>query len=162
MVVVEHDEAVMRAADNLIEIGPKPGIHGGQLIFNGDYNRILLSDTITGRFLSGRETIDPPKRTRIPSPSHLSTFPPSNLKTLSIYGASKHNLKGVDLHIPQQAFVCLSGVSGSGKSTLLNNVIYQNLTRPKRADYRRPRDDQRYRLHLTAIRCGAHRSEPRQ
>ena len=64
VVVVEHDEAVMRAADNLIEIGPKPGIHGGQLIFNGDYNRILLSDTITGRYLSGRETIDAPKKLR--------------------------------------------------------------------------------------------------
>ncbi len=121
VVVVEHDEAVMRAADNLIEIGPKPGIHGGQLIFNGDYDRILLSDTITGRFLSGRETIDPPKKLR-------------NTKKgpkLSIYGASKHNLKEVDLHIPQQAFVCLSGVSGSGKSTLLNNVIYQNLLAQK-------------------------------
>ncbi|MDG1241355.1 MAG: excinuclease ABC subunit UvrA [Opitutae bacterium] len=121
VVVVEHDEVVMRAADNLIEIGPKPGIHGGQLIFNGDYNRILLSDTITGRFLSGRETIDPPTKLR-------------NTKKgpkLSVYGASKHNLKGIDLHIPQQAFVCLSGVSGSGKSTLLNNVIYQNLLAQK-------------------------------
>ena len=117
VVVVEHDEAVMRAADNLIEIGPKPGIHGGQLIFNGDYNRILLSDTITGRYLSGRETIDAPKKLRDTKKG----------PKLSIYGASKHNLKEVDLHIPQQAFVCLSGVSGSGKSTLLNNVIYQNL-----------------------------------
>ncbi|KRP37986.1 MAG: excinuclease ABC subunit A [Opitutaceae bacterium BACL24 MAG-120322-bin51] len=131
VVVVEHDEAVMRAADNLIEIGPKPGIHGGQLIFNGDYDSILFSDTTTGRFLSGRETIDAPRKTRIPAPANLSTFPASNLKTLSIYGATKHNLNNVDLHIPQQAFVCLSGVSGSGKSTLLNNVIYQNLLAQK-------------------------------
>ncbi len=121
VVVVEHDEAVMRAADNLIEIGPKPGIHGGQLIFNGNYNSILLSDTTTGRYLSGRETIEAPKKLR-------------NTKKaakLSIYGATKHNLNNVDLHIPQQAFVCLSGVSGSGKSTLLNNVIYQNLLAQK-------------------------------
>jgi excinuclease ABC subunit A len=116
VVVVEHDEAVMRAADNLIEIGPKPGVNGGQLTFNGDYNSILFSDTITGRYLSGRETIEIPKELRDTKKG----------PKLSIYGATKHNLNNVDLHIPQQAFVCLSGVSGSGKSTLLNNVIYQN------------------------------------
>ena len=117
VVVVEHDEAIMRAADNLIEIGPCPGIQGGQLTFSGSYIDILKSDTITGRFLSDREHIQPPEK-----PRNAEKAP-----KLSIYGATKNNLNAVDLHIPQQCFVCLSGVSGSGKSTLLNNVIYQNL-----------------------------------
>ena len=121
VVVVEHDEAVMRAADNLIEIGPRPGVNGGQLSFSGDYNSILFSDTHTGRYLSGREQIELPKKRR----------PTADAPLLSIYGASQHNLVNVDIHIPQQRFVCLSGVSGSGKSTLLNNVIYQNLLAQK-------------------------------
>ena len=121
VVVVEHDEAVMRAADHLIEIGPRPGIHGGQLSFSGSYDAILFSDTHTGRFLSGREQIDLPKKRRATKKGPM----------LSIYEASQHNLNKITTHIPQQAFVCLSGVSGSGKSTLLNNVIYQNLIAQK-------------------------------
>ena len=121
VVVVEHDEAVMRAADNLIEIGPKPGIHGGELIFSGDYKSILSSDTTTGRFLSNREKIELPAQPR-------ST---QKAPKLHIHGATKHNLVDISIDIPQQCFVCLSGVSGSGKSTLLNNVIYQNLLAQK-------------------------------
>lgn len=121
VVVVEHDEAVMRCADNLIEIGPEPGIKGGQLVFHGSYSRILKSDTYTGRYLSGREDITPPARRR-----NTKSAP-----KLSIYGATKHNIQQLDLHIPQQRFVCLSGVSGSGKSTLLNNIVYQNLLAQK-------------------------------
>ena len=120
VVVVEHDEAIMRAADNLIEIGPKPGVNGGQLSFQGNYRAILKSDTHTGRFLSGREQIEIPSKRRKP-----------NGPQLSVYSASKHNIEGLDLHLPQQQLVCLSGVSGSGKSTLLNNVIYQNLLAQK-------------------------------
>ena len=129
VVVVEHDEAVMRAADNLIEIGPEPGVNGGQLVFHGNYQRILKANTHTGRFLSGRDDIETPRNRRSDN-SHapLST---RNSKMLSIFGATKHNLKNVDLHLPQQSLVCLSGVSGSGKSTLLNNVIYQNLLAQK-------------------------------
>ena len=121
VVVVEHDEAIMREADNLIEIGPRPGRGGGELSFSGTYKRILKSDTHTGRYLSGRETIDAPDSRRDTNKGPL----------LSIYNASKHNLNDFTVHIPQQSFVCLSGVSGSGKSTLLNNVIYQNLLAQK-------------------------------
>jgi len=121
VVVVEHDEAIMRAADNLVEIGPQPGAQGGQLTFTGSYPKMLQSDTITGRYLSGREQIMPPEKRRAVDKAH----------SLSIYGATKNNLSAVDVHLPQQCFVCLSGVSGSGKSTLLNNVIYQNLLKEK-------------------------------
>ncbi|MEM1221481.1 MAG: excinuclease ABC subunit UvrA [Verrucomicrobiota bacterium] len=131
VVVVEHDEAVMRAADNLIEIGPKPGINGGQLSFHGNYNRILKSNTHTGRFLSGREQIELPAQRRSTDSAPKVRSPKSKVPLLSIYGATKHNLQSIDLHIPQQRFVCFSGVSGSGKSTLLNNVIYQNLLAQK-------------------------------
>lgn len=121
VVVVEHDEAIMREADHLIEIGPRPGRGGGELSFSGSYKRILKSNTHTGRYLSGRETIDAPDSRRDTNKGAL----------LSIYNASKHNLNDLTVHIPQQSFVCLSGVSGSGKSTLLNNVIYQNLLAQK-------------------------------
>jgi len=121
VVVVEHDEAIMRAADHLVEIGPEPGANGGQLTYSGDYNGMLFSQTHTGRFLSGRATIDAPKQRRATKKG----------PQLSIHGASKHNLSDIDVDIPQRAFVCLSGVSGSGKSTLLNNVIYQNLLAQK-------------------------------
>ena len=127
VVVVEHDEAIMRAADNLIEIGPKPGANGGQLTFQGSYQRILKSNTHTGRFLSGREDIEVPGKRRSNIQSSILNDRPSTSPLLSIYGATKHNITDLDLHIPQQQLVCLSGVSGSGKSTLLNNVIYQNL-----------------------------------
>ncbi|MDA9317525.1 ATP-binding cassette domain-containing protein, partial [Puniceicoccaceae bacterium] len=136
VVVVEHDEAIMRAADSLIEIGPEPGINGGQLVFQGNYQSILKSNTHTGRFLSGREAIQIPQERRLtksspPLKRGATKQSPDWGGLLSVYGASKHNLKNIDIHIPQQSFVCLSGVSGSGKSTLLNNVIYQNLLAQK-------------------------------
>jgi excinuclease ABC subunit A len=160
VVVVEHDEAVMRAADNLIEVGPQPGVNGGQLTFHGSYERILKSETHTGRYLSGRDQIEVPEKRRPcaqdrkttndkprhhatnssrrspakadqPPTTDDSTTQPPTTNHLSIYGASKHNIKDLDLHLPQQRLVCFSGVSGSGKSTLLNNVIYQNLLAQK-------------------------------
>ncbi len=117
VVVVEHDEAVMQAADHLVEIGPEPGAKGGQLSFSGPIEKLLTANTLTGRYLAGSEDIPTPKTRR----------PAEDAPRLSIYGATKHNLRDLDLHIPQQRFVCLSGVSGSGKSTLLDQVLYQNL-----------------------------------
>jgi len=144
VVVVEHDDAVMRAADHLVEIGPEPGANGGQLTFSGSYAQILRSRSLTGRYLAGRERLDPPEHRRpVPgapssrsAPTEPSTLrPPSSVldthPTLSLYRATKHNLQDLTLHIPLQRFVCLSGVSGSGKSTLLDNVIYQNLLAQK-------------------------------
>ena len=131
VVVVEHDEAVMRTADHLIEIGPQPGVRGGHMTFSGSYNKILQSATVTGRYLSGRETIPVPKKRRPKSSILDSSLSKVGTPFLSICKATKHNLKDLSIDIPQRRFVCLSGVSGSGKSTLLNNVIYQNLLAKK-------------------------------
>ena len=129
VVVVEHDEAVMRAADNLIEIGPRPGINGGKLSFNGSYDDIIKSDTPHWPLPLGPRANRSPQKRRSKALGRASSEP---MPLLSIYSANKHNIKDLDLHIPQQQLVCLSGVSGSGKSTLLNNVIHQNLLTPEK------------------------------
>lgn len=118
VVVVEHDEPVMRAADQIIEIGPEPGSGGGEVVFQGTPAQIMQRKaSLTGGYLSGRLDIDfsPKKRNA------------RNVSKISIQGASKHNLQRLNASIPLERFVCLSGVSGSGKSTLLNNVIHQGL-----------------------------------
>ncbi|HEU5078600.1 MAG TPA: excinuclease ABC subunit UvrA [Opitutaceae bacterium] len=142
VVVVEHDEAMIRAADHLIEVGPEPGGRGGNIVFQGDIHEMLESDrSITGAYLSGRQRIELPTQRRFVSETTLA--PRSGKKTSAIAGvasapvnspswltfknASKHNLQNVDVRIPLQRLVCLSGVSGSGKSTLLDSVIYQGL-----------------------------------
>ncbi len=118
VVVVEHDEAVMRAADQLIEVGPKPGSSGGEIVFQGTPAAIEKRKTsLTGGYLSGRLSISP----------HTKPRDTKSVPKLTIKGASKHNLSKLGVDIPLQRFVCLSGVSGSGKSTLLNNVIHQGL-----------------------------------
>ncbi|HEY9250992.1 MAG TPA: excinuclease ABC subunit UvrA, partial [Rariglobus sp.] len=118
VVVVEHDEAMIRAADHLIEVGPEPGARGGHIVFEGQLPALLASDAITGRYLSGRESIQIPATRR-----------PVDKKSprLVFRDASKHNLRNVTLSLPLQRLVALSGVSGSGKSTLLDNVIHQGL-----------------------------------
>lgn len=136
VVVVEHDEAIMHAADHLIEIGPEPGERGGYITFQGSHAALLRdSNSLTGRYLSGAQTVVLPKARR---PVALPAFEgrpggfqgvlgKSAQPLLRIHGATKHNLKGLDLQIPLQRLVCLSGVSGSGKSTLLDHVLYQGL-----------------------------------
>ncbi len=119
VVVVEHDEAMIAAADHLIEIGPEPGQAGGEVVYQGELQGMLKSKTsITGRYLSGRASIDAPAKRR-----------PVTRKTsrLKFRGVTKHNLQKVNVDIPLQRLVCLSGVSGSGKSTLLDHGIHQGL-----------------------------------
>ena len=120
VVVVEHDEAVMRAADHLLELGPKPGAEGGRMIFSGTYPQILKSKkSLTGEYLTNKRTISLPKKRRRVTGKTASK--------LSIVGASKNNLVKLNIDIPLQCIVGVSGVSGSGKSTLLSNVIYQGM-----------------------------------
>ena len=121
VVVVEHDEAVMRAADHIVEIGPDPGINGGQLVFNGSYQSILSRHY---RALRPGGTPSPLRRNAAPR-RNATPHPPPSLAPHP--RRQQHNLRALDVSIPQQSLVCLSGASGSGKSTLLNNVIYQNL-----------------------------------
>ncbi len=125
VVVVEHDEAMIRAADHVIEVGPEPGSRGGHIVFEGNIPALLASRTsITGAYFSGRETIPVPALRR-PVPG---ARPPSVASAwLTFTHATKHNLRNLTLRLPLHRFVCLSGVSGSGKSTLLDNVIYQGL-----------------------------------
>ena len=124
VVVVEHDEAMIRAADEVIEVGPEPGNRGGHIVFQGTVSALLhATDCLTGAYLSGRESIHPPVQRRPVSPS----VPSQSTAWLSFAQATKHNLVNLTVRLPLQRLVCLSGVSGSGKSTLLDHVIYQGL-----------------------------------
>jgi excinuclease ABC subunit A len=135
VVVVEHDEAMIRAADHVIEIGPEPGARGGKVVFQGDLPALLAAPhSITGRYLSGRERVEVPAQRRPVAPASSRSSPvagrmpasPSH-PWLSFTNTSKHNIRNLSFELPLQRLVCLSGVSGSGKSTLLDNVIHQGL-----------------------------------
>jgi len=115
VIVVEHDEEAIRLADHIVDIGPGAGVHGGEVVAQGSYADVLKAPrSITGAYLSGRRSIEIPKK------RHKSN-PKMQLKLL---GASGHNLKDVDLTIPAGLFTCITGVSGSGKSTLINDTLY--------------------------------------
>ena len=115
VIVVEHDEDAIREADHIIDIGPGAGVHGGQLIAQGTAKEIMANpNSITGKFLSGEEKIEiPKKRTAL-----------DKSKLLKLKGATGNNLKGVNLEIPVGLFTCITGVSGSGKSTLINDTLF--------------------------------------
>lgn len=130
VIVVEHDEDAIREADHIIDIGPGAGVHGGQVIAQGTAKEIMANpNSITGKFLSGEEKIDiPKKRTAL-----------DKNKLLKLKGATGNNLKGVNLEIPVGLFTCITGVSGSGKSTLINDTLFplaQNaLNRAEKTDF---------------------------
>ncbi len=131
VLVVEHDEGTMRAADHLVDMGPGAGEHGGYVVAEGTADEVArVADSLTGQFLAGTRAIEVPKRRRKPA-GHVR-----------IEGASQHNLKNIDVKIPLGVFCCVTGVSGSGKSTLVNEVLYKAIAN---------------RLHRTRQRAGVHR-----
>ncbi len=117
VIVVEHDEDAIRAADHIVDIGPGAGVHGGEIVAQGKLKDVLSAKrSQTGDFLSGRRSIPVPRKRRAPDPQLL----------LRVLGASGNNLKDVDLEIPAGLFVCVTGVSGSGKSTLINDTLFRH------------------------------------
>jgi excinuclease ABC subunit A len=131
VIVVEHDEGTMRAADHLIDLGPGAGEHGGGVVAEGTAAEVeRVKESLTGQFLAGTRAIEPPKRRRRPS------------GYIEIEGATQHNLADIDVKIPLGVFCCVTGVSGSGKSTLVNEILHKAVAN---------------RLHRAKQRPGAHR-----
>ena len=119
VIVVEHDEETMRAADHLVDFGPGPGVRGGEIVAAGPLKKILAEpNSLTGQYLSGQLTIPVPAERR-----------PRGRKSLAVLGARHNNLKNIDVRFPLQSFICVTGVSGSGKSSLVNDILWQVLNR---------------------------------
>ena len=120
VVVVEHDREIIESADFIIDLGPKAGELGGEVVFTGTHHQLLQSNTLTSKYLSGSEEINIPQHRNL-----------GNGKYISIIGAREHNLKNINVKIPLRNFVCITGVSGSGKSTLVHNVLSNGIKKMK-------------------------------
>jgi len=132
VIVVEHDEQTMRAADHLVDLGPGAGEHGGRIVAQGTAAKVQkVKNSLTGQFLAGTRTVEVPAKRRTPE------------GYVEILGASQHNLRDIDVHVPLGALTCVTGVSGSGKSTLVNEVLLKAVSS---------------RLHRARQRPGAHRA----
>jgi excinuclease ABC subunit A len=131
VIVVEHDEGTMRAADHVVDLGPGAGEHGGHVIAQGTPEEVMVvKESATGQFLAGTRAIEVPRKRRRPS------------GYIEIEGASQHNLRGIDAKVPLGVFCCVTGVSGSGKSTLVNEVLYKAVAN---------------KLHRAKTRPGSHK-----
>ena len=128
LLVVEHDEDTMYAADQIIDIGPGAGVHGGQVMAQGTAEEIKnIPGSITGDYLSGRKRINVPKTRR-----------KGNKKNIEVVGATENNLKNISVKFPLGKFICVTGVSGSGKSTLINEVLYKNISQQLNGSNEKP------------------------
>lgn len=116
ILIVEHDEETIRSADWVIDIGPGAGEHGGEIIFQGTVKELEKSNSLTGQYLSGKKKVATPKIRRL-----------GNGNKISILKASQHNLKDINVDLPLNTFICVTGVSGSGKSTLINDILSKTL-----------------------------------
>ena len=128
VLVVEHDEDAMYAADQVIDIGPGAGVHGGNIMAQGTAEEIkLVPESITGQYLSGKKQIRVPEKRR-----------KSNGRAIEVKGATEHNLKNINVKFPLGQFICVTGVSGSGKSTLVNEILYKTIARELNGSNEKP------------------------